>query len=316
MLPDRWYPILESSKLKRRPLGVRRLGEELVLWRGRDGEPLAAPAFCPHRAASLAGGRVVDGEIACPWHGFRFDASGRCTQMPCEGSEARIPSAMSLSMRTLRESHGLVWLWYGAQRSEYPSLPLFEELRADTRGSAEASYTLPYHYTRMVESNLDMHHVAFVHGRYLPKVARMDPFEAEIEGDHIRTRGVLRREGGKREMPFRAETLLPCLGMIELTPRLRILVSSTPVDDEHTWLWFRYYQDYTKLPGLGFLIAWLAVQSELRLVQPQDWRLFASLAPGTIDDVPYRFVHADKGIALYRKRRAELLARPARAAAG
>lgn len=315
MIPNRWYPILECSKLKRRPVGIQRLGRKLVLWRAADGRAVVAPAHCPHRGASLAAGRVVNGELACPWHGFRFDRSGSCTLMPCEGPQARLPQGMALETGVVQESRGLIWLWHGAKRAEYPPLQIFEELCEDTSCASEASYVLPYHYSRMVETNLDLHHTPFVHKPYVPNTPRVE-LEASVERDHIRSWGVMRSERpGKREYPFRAEAMLPGLGMIELTAKLRILVAATPVDDHHTWLWFRYYQDYSTLPVLRKAIAWIAVQSELRFVQPQDWRLFATLPEGTIDDVPYRFVHADKAIALYRKRRAELLAEPVRAVA-
>lgn len=116
-------------------------------------------------------------------------------------------------------------------------------------------------------------------------------------------------------MAFRADAILPNLGMIELTDKLRLLVASTPMDDGHTWLWFRYYQDYSNLPGVRRAISWLAVQSELRIVQKQDRRIFSGFAPETIDDVDYPMVQADLGIVLYRKRRRELLDSTTRAAA-
>ena len=308
MIPDRWYPILEASKLRKQSIGLKRLGRQLVLWRADDGGPVAADRGCPHRGASLVGGRVEGGELACPWHGFRFDSAGSCTQIPCEGRDARIPKAMRLRTHPVRESHGLLWLWYGAERSSYPELPLLDEMQEDTRNAYEASYTLPYHYSRMVETNLDLHHTPFVHGSVFKHHTRFDDFEAEREGDYIRTRCVARREDGKgRDFPVRADTLLPCLGMVELTPKLQILISATPVDEENTWLWFRYQQRYTTLPGLRKWIAWISVKSELVWVQPQDWRIFETMTPGTLDDSPHCYVTADKGIGLYRRRRAELL---------
>jgi phenylpropionate dioxygenase-like ring-hydroxylating dioxygenase large terminal subunit len=308
MIPNRWYPVLESAKLRQPPVGVKRMGRKLVLWRDAEGRPVAMPSACPHRGAALENGRVVNGQLACPWHGFRFDGGGQCRLMPCEGADARIPHTLQLPVYPLREAHGLIWLWWGEERRQYPEVPFFENLSSD-RKTAQASYVLPYHYTRMMETNLDLHHTPFVHGSVIPGLGtRVDPYEARVEGDRILTRGELRKEGAASGMPFRADALLPCLVLIELTPKLRLVVASTPVDDGHTWLWFRYYQDYTALPLLRKLLSWVAVQSELRIVQPQDWRVFRTLPEGTIDDVPYHFVRADLGIALYRRRRSELLA--------
>ena len=308
MIPDRWYPILESARLRRKPVGIKRLGERLVLWRAPSGEAVAFPATCPHRGAALDQGRVVDGQLACPWHGFRYGADGRCTLMPCEGAEARVSEALHLRPRVVREAQGLVWLWFGEARDRYPEIAYFEEAHGDLSCTSQASYVLPYHYSRMVETNLDIHHTAFVHGAFVPVGARVDPFEASIEGDRIRTSGELRKPGKSKGVAFRADALLPCLGLIQLTAKVHIFLASTPVDDDHTWLWFRYQQDYTRLPVLRRLLSWLIVRSELWLVQPQDWRIFAGMAGGTIDDVTHRYVRADQGIGLYRKRRRELLA--------
>ena len=94
MVPNRWYPVLEASQLGRKPVGVTRLGRRLVLWRDAAGSAVALPSRCPHRGAALKQGRVVDGELTCPWHGFRFAPDGACTRMPCEGTEATPPRAL------------------------------------------------------------------------------------------------------------------------------------------------------------------------------------------------------------------------------
>jgi phenylpropionate dioxygenase-like ring-hydroxylating dioxygenase large terminal subunit len=312
MLENRWYAVLESDALKRKPIGIKRMGHELVLWRDAGGAPRLLPAACPHRGASLAGGRIVDGELECPWHGFRFAGDGRCTLAPCEGPDATVPKALHLRARLVREAHGLVWMWWGEEREVYPEIPFFDD-RPDLGGSTQTSYILPYHYSRMVETNLDIHHTPFVHGNVIPCGTRMLDFDAHVEGDRIFSRGRLVKEarlakGDDEGLPFRADLILPNLVLIELTPKLAILVCATPVDEGHSWLWFRYCQAYTKSAMLGKLITWISVQSELKIVQKQDWRIFAGMSSGTIDDFPYAFVHADKAIALYRKLRSEALA--------
>lgn len=311
MLRNRWYPITEAARLRRKPIGLRRFGRSLVVWRDGGGDPRVLPAVCPHRGASLAGGRVIDGELECPWHGFRFDALGRCTRMPCEGHGARVPRMLNQRPFPVREAHALIWAWWGDERESYPAVPFFDEV-ADTRGFSQSSYVLPYHYSRMMETNLDVHHTHFVHGNLIPVGPRVIDFEAHAAGDRIYSSGTLVKEENVRGVnrkgtTFRADLLLPNLVLIELTPRLRILVCATPVDETHSWLWFRYYQTYTTNALLGKLITWISVQTELRIVQRQDWRIFADMTPGTIDDFPYGFVHTDKAIALYRHMRAAQL---------
>ena len=302
MIPNRWYPVLEAAALGRKPVGIERLGRKWVLWRDATGKAAALPAACPHRGAALDQGKVVAGEIQCPWHGFRFTADGRCTAMPCEGPEARIPPGMRLEPPAVREAHGLVWLWHGevAPTRDVPFLPRAADALP---GTAEASYVLPYHYTRMVETNFDIHHTPFVHGRYVPVPKRVREFEVTTDGDHIASRGVLAGDDGRRRFEFRAEAVLPCLFWIELGRSFQIAGCATPVDDTHSWMWFRYYQSVTRWPALGTLLSWLMVQGEVRLVQPQDWRVFEHLPPGSIDEVDHHYVQADGAIALYRRRR-------------
>lgn len=309
MIPNRWYPILESAALRTKPIALSRLSQRLVAWRDATGTPHLFPAYCPHRCANFAQGRVVGDTLECPWHAFRFDATGECVAAPCEGTSGRIPSNLRAEPLVLRERHGLLWTWYGEQRSDYPDIPFFDDVELASERSAEASYVLPYHYTRMVETNLDIHHTPILHGSVIPGLANeLEDYEAHIDGDRIYTSGSMARRGESNPLPFRADAIMPNLGMIELTGKLRLLVCATPVDATHSWVWFRYYQDYTGIPGLRWLLSWLAVQSELRVVQKQDWRVFSEMVGGSVDDVDYHLVHADLGIALYFKRRRELLA--------
>lgn len=311
MLRNHWYPVLEAEKLKRKPIEIKRFGKKLALWRDASGSVRALPNACPHRGASLANGKVKEGELECPWHAFRFDGSGHCTVMPSEGPDAKIPRAMNVTPYTVREEHGLVFMWWGDAQETYPPIPYYED--TDERGTSQASYILPYHYSRMVETSLDFHHTPFVHGNVFPVGTRMVGFDAHSEGDRIYSSGTLVREkkaarGETEGAAFRADLILPNLGMVEISPRLKIVICATPVDEESSWLWFRYYQSYVGNALLGKLITWLSVESELRIVQKQDWRVFAGMTPGTVDDFPYAFVHSDKAIALYRKLRAERLA--------
>jgi phenylpropionate dioxygenase-like ring-hydroxylating dioxygenase large terminal subunit len=315
MLRNHWYPILEAASLGagrgKKSIAIKRFGIEFVLWRDTAGEAQLLPATCPHRGASMAGGRVVDGDLVCPWHGFRFSGTGHCTLIPCEGPDARIPKALGMPIHPIREEHDLIWMWWGDEQASYPEIPFYHDIEAND-GFTEASYILPYHYSRMIESNLDLHHTPFVHGNVIPVGTRMLDFEASVDGDRITSRGTLVKEksaarGEKKGTTLRADLILPNLGLVALTPNLHLLVCATPVDEDHSWMWFRYRQTYTRSATLGKILTWIAVHSELRVVQKQDWRIFASMTPGTIDDFPYAFVHSDKAIALYRNLRSQRL---------
>ena len=86
------------------------------------------------------------------------------------------------------------------------------------------------------------------------------------------------------------------------------MVAATPIDDNNSWMWFRYYTARTNSKHIQKFFSWISVQAERRIVQPQDWRIFKEMVPGTIDAVSHHLVGADRGIALYKGRRRQLLA--------
>lgn len=307
MIPNHWYPVLESRGLRRRPVGVRRLGERLVLWRGADGAAVAMPDRCPHRGVALSRGRVRDGTLECGYHGFRFGPDGACLRMPCEGPDAHIPAGLRAAPLPVREAYGLVWLYHGEPRGELPEIPWFEELGVRRRGTWDTSFDWPLNWSRTLETNFDLHHTPWLHGSVFPCGERVEGFEVETEGDRIHCRGVLRREGREGGMAFRVEFQAPSVTLIELTPRLRLVAADCPIDEHNTWRFARYYSDY--LPGADRLIAWLAIWLELRIVQfRQDLPMAATQEPRLPDQHRDHLVRADAGIAAYLKLRRKLLA--------
>ena len=108
-LRNYWYPILLSEDLtQERPVAVNCLGESLVVWRDGEGEPGVLFDRCPHRAAKLSAGRVLEGQLQCAFHGLRFDKAGQCTLIPWEPEDS--PSLKEVSVRSYpaRELGGYV----------------------------------------------------------------------------------------------------------------------------------------------------------------------------------------------------------------
>jgi len=310
MIPDRWYAVARSSKLRRKPLALSRLGERLVVWRRSDGEAVAMRDRCPHRGAALSLGKVEGDTLACPYHGFRFGASGACELMPCEGVDAKIPRGMAAAVHPVREAHGLLWLWWGEARAELPPIPWFDDLPVDRAfADLEDEWDLPYE--RLVESHFDLHHFPFVHksaGGFATG-ARLDPYEVEAEGDRIRTRGVLRKEGQDPEkgFSFRADYVAPNLMRLQVGEGLTFMVISTPIDAERSWLFVRYWQGWVRGPGIGKLAAWIAAQVDLKIFQyPQDLPVLRSLEPRHSGPGVNRFVGSDAGSAAFIKLRERL----------
>lgn len=158
-----WTPVAMARELRRdRPLAVQLAGTRLVLFRGRDGAPTALVDRCPHRGVALSLGRVQDGCLTCPFHGWRFDEKGVVCHVPWN------PDAKTAQLHGVRvasrEIGGLLWV-YTAPECEPDTEPSLDEalLRPGVRVSGGA-IDWDTHWTRAMENMLDWPHLPFVHG--------------------------------------------------------------------------------------------------------------------------------------------------------
>ena len=85
MLINTWYVAAESTTLTDAPLGVTMLGQDFVVFRDKGGKAHCLSDTCIHRGGSLCRGKVIEGTVQCPYHGWRFDSSGACVAMVGEG---------------------------------------------------------------------------------------------------------------------------------------------------------------------------------------------------------------------------------------
>jgi phenylpropionate dioxygenase-like ring-hydroxylating dioxygenase large terminal subunit len=114
-LREYWYPALLARTVgPGKPVGVKLLGEELVFFRGADGEVRALAAVCPHRGAALSRGDChFAGTVSCAYHGWTFNAEGECIAVLSEGPESHIPGKVRTRAYPTRTLKGMVWVWMG-----------------------------------------------------------------------------------------------------------------------------------------------------------------------------------------------------------
>ena len=306
--PVAWYAIASSESIQSQPVGIRRLGIDLVLWRDGNGEIVCQSRYCPHRGVDLALGKVSQETgkscLECPYHGFQFAAEGHCVLMPCEGEGAKISPAMKVQSYQVKEVHNFIWLWWGDDQTTAPEIPWFSELSDRPRRWSDAELIWDVHFTRAVESALiDIHHFAFAHRRIakwsgIGGAKRLEFLKTEPSGDRqIKTEGILtsdRQDG--MSLQFKNDILFPNLSLFDFSlGGIKLFVTLTPIDENKTWVNFRYYVA-VGWPFLSRLIAKIAVWFEFNFVQPDDYRLLISSVPKSSGLTKNRFVHADRTI--------------------
>ena len=153
------------------------LGEQVVLFRS-EGRARAFRDLCPHRGAKISMGRVVEGTLMCPYHGFRYDGSGTCVHIPSQPKDLqRIPARLKLERYWVEERYGLVWVALDEPVAPLPTVPQFEDPAFKFfRGFRRTWETSA---ARFLENALDISHFPFVHEGMLgdPDRPEIEPFE-------------------------------------------------------------------------------------------------------------------------------------------
>jgi phenylpropionate dioxygenase-like ring-hydroxylating dioxygenase large terminal subunit len=108
-----WQPVGPSAYATDLPKAVRILGEDLILFRDREGNPGLVHPRCTHRGASLLYARVDDCGLRCCYHGWAFDTQGMCTDQPCEPQNGLNRDKFRQPWYPVEERYGLIWAYLG-----------------------------------------------------------------------------------------------------------------------------------------------------------------------------------------------------------
>ena len=159
-----WTPVAFADELRPgAPLGLTIAGTRVVLFRGPDRSAHALIDRCPHRGAALSLGKVVDGCIQCPFHGWRFDARGAAVHVPWN-PDAKLGN-LHADPVPARELAGQIWI-YTATGESAPEEPSVNEYLVDPRVRVSGQVVeWRAHWTRAMENMLDWPHLPFVHAR-------------------------------------------------------------------------------------------------------------------------------------------------------
>jgi len=161
-LRNSWYVAAWDREVSRIPLRRILLDEPVVLYRTADGEPVGLEDRCCHRQLPLSMGKVEGNALRCGYHGLKFDASGKCIEIP--GQES-IPPQARVRAYPLVEKYNWVWIWMGDPAKADPAL-IPDWWWAD---HPEWAFTRPAmipvkcNYQLIADNVLDVTHLAYVH---------------------------------------------------------------------------------------------------------------------------------------------------------
>jgi phenylpropionate dioxygenase-like ring-hydroxylating dioxygenase large terminal subunit len=160
LLEHMWFPVARAEDVGLdRPFGSELLDRRLVVFRDAEGIAVAADR-CPHRGGRLSDGRMVDGVLQCPYHGWRWDREGHCALVPSQPGAH--PSA-TLESQPAEERFGLVWTRLGEPLLEPPSIPEMDRPADGWETACGAWFDVRCGLRSITENFRDSSHFAFVH---------------------------------------------------------------------------------------------------------------------------------------------------------
>lgn len=170
ILKNVWYAVALSSEIPLNKMKAFKLaGEPLVVTRKSNGEVYSIRDICPHRGIPLSYGQVVNDEVECPYHGWKFNSEGVCTEIPslCEGQDLDCRKIRVRNFPTL-EKQGLIWVFLGDKdqpqdASLAPQPPTLPTLSLDAKPGIVEEALFPCHIDHAVIGLMDPAHGPYVH---------------------------------------------------------------------------------------------------------------------------------------------------------
>ena len=168
LLRQYWFPAMPSFELPAPdcpPKRARLLGEDLVAYRDTRGRVGMLAQACPHRGASLFFGRNEEEGLRCVYHGWKYDVTGACIDMPSEPAESNFKSKVRAKAYACHEVNHMVWGYMGP-REVPPPLPAFEVNTLPPEQVSQPSVmTEEANWVQNLEVDVDSSHIDYLHSR-------------------------------------------------------------------------------------------------------------------------------------------------------
>ena len=253
-----WTPVLLAEELPENdlaPVRVKLLSERLVAFRDSSGRYGLIDEFCPHRGASLWFGRNEECGLRCPYHGWKFDVTGQCIEVPSEPEESGFAKRIKLKSYPLVEQGGVLWTYMGPTERT-PPLPQWEFSLVPAPQRFVSKRLQECNWLQAMEGGIDSSHVSWLHRANVVSdplfrgakgneynMGDMKPVFEVVESDGGLYIGARRNAGDDGYYWRITQYVLPSFTMI--APRGGHTVHGhfwIPIDDENCWAWSYDYR--------------------------------------------------------------------------
>jgi phenylpropionate dioxygenase-like ring-hydroxylating dioxygenase large terminal subunit len=160
-----WLPALLAEELPSNdcpPVRVKLLSERLLAWRDSQGRYGLMDEFCAHRGVSLWFGRNEEAGLRCPYHGWKYDITGQCIDVPSEPADSGYCQRIKLKSYPLIERGGILWTYMGPPDKQ-PPLPEYEIVHVRPQQRFVAKRLQECNWLQALEGGIDSSHVSWLH---------------------------------------------------------------------------------------------------------------------------------------------------------
>jgi len=209
-----WLPALLAEELPEpdcAPVRVQLLSEYLIAFRDSEGKLGLIDEFCAHRCVSLWFGRNEEMGLRCPYHGWKFDVTGQCVDVPSE--DPAFCKNIKLKGYPLVEKGGILWAYLG-DPDKQPPLPEYEFINVKPEQVFISKRYQESNWLQAMEGGIDSSHVSFLHS------------------DNINTDPLFMGAGGNK---YNLADLQPVFEVVDNPGGLLIGARRNAEDDQYYW---------------------------------------------------------------------------------
>jgi phenylpropionate dioxygenase-like ring-hydroxylating dioxygenase large terminal subunit len=160
-----WLPALLAEELPENdcpPVRVKILSERLIAFRDSEGRYGLIDEFCAHRGVSLWFGRVEECGLRCAYHGWKYDVTGQCVEVPSEPENSNFARKVKLTSYPLVKVGDVLWTYLG-EPEQQPPLPEFEFAHVSPEQTFTSKRWQESNWLQALEGGIDSSHVSWLH---------------------------------------------------------------------------------------------------------------------------------------------------------